>query len=72
MNESKVVVVAQPIPQDIADKVNKEMVRREYAQRLGGLLEEITKAGFYIEITHSHLPDNTFTRRISLRPEALK
>lgn len=72
MNEVK-VMVAQAIPQDIAEKVNKELVRREYAQRLAGLIEEITRAGFRIDIEwNNHLPDNTFTNHIAILGKSLK
>lgn len=67
------VMVAQAIPQDIAEKVNKELVRREYAQRLAGLIEEITRAGFRINVEwNNYLPDNTFTNRISILGKGLK
>lgn len=72
MNEVK-VMVAQALPQDIAEKVNKEMVRREYVQRLAELIDEITHAGFRIDIEwNDYLPDNTFTNRISILGKGLK
>lgn len=72
MNEVK-VMVAQAIPQDIAEKVNKELVRREYAQRLAGLIDEITSSGFRIDIEwNNQLPNNTFTNRISVLGKSLK
>ena len=72
MNEVK-VVVAQAIPQDIAEKVNKELVRREYVQRLEELIGEIIQAGFRIDIEwNNYLPNNTFTNRISLLGKSLK
>lgn len=72
MNEAK-VMVAQAILQDIAEKVNKELVRREYAQRLAGLIDEITRAGFRIDIEwNNQFPDNTFTNRIAILGKSLK
>ena len=72
MNEVK-VMVAQAIPQDIAEKVNKELVRREYAQRLAGLIEEITHSGFRIDIEwNNQLPNNIFTNRIAILGKSLK
>ena len=72
MNEIK-VMMAQAIPQDIAEKVNRELARREYAQRLGGLIGEIIQAGFRIDIErNNYLPNNTFTDRISVLGKSLK
>lgn len=72
MNEVK-VMVAQAIPQDIAEKVNRELVRREYVQRLEGLIGEIIQAGFRIDIEwNNYLPNNTFTNRISVLGKSLK
>ncbi len=72
MNEVK-VMVAQAIPQDIAEKVNRELARREYAQRLAGLIDEITRAGFRIDIEWNNcLPNNTFTNRIAILGKSLK
>lgn len=67
------VMVAQAIPQDIAEKVNKELARREYEQRLMGLIEEITRAGFRIDVEwNNYLPNNTFTNRIAILGKSLK
>ncbi|MBR4929814.1 MAG: hypothetical protein IKZ00_03335 [Bacteroidaceae bacterium] len=67
MNESKVVVVAQPIPQDIADKVEREMLRRVLRDRLYEAVNEIKKAGFSLETTYNTIGNNTFTERIVLK-----
>ena len=67
MNESKVVVVAQPIPQDIADKVEREMLRRVLRDRLYEAVNEIKKAGFSLETTYNAIGNNTFTERIVLK-----
>ena len=67
MNESKVVVVAQPIPQDIADKVEREMLRRVLRDRLYEVVKEIKEAGFSLETTYNAIGNNTFTERIVLK-----
>ena len=67
MNESKVVVVAQPIPQDIADKVEREMLRRALRDRLSETVKEIKEAGFSLETTYNAIGNNTFTERIVLK-----
>ena len=68
------VLVAQELPQDIADKVNKELARREYAQRLSGLLKEITDAGFIVDVEYgsTRLPNRIFTNTISILGKSLK
>ena len=68
------VLVAQELPQDIADKVNKELARREYAQRLSGLLKEITDAGFIVDVEYGStcLPNRIFTNTISIFGKSLK
>jgi hypothetical protein len=72
MNEIK-VMVAQVLPQDVAEKVNKELVRREYKQRLEELIGEIVQAGFYIEVERSnYTPNNIFTSRITIFSKSLK
>lgn len=67
MNESKVVVVAQPIPQDIADKVEREMLRRALRDRLYEVVKEIKEAGFSLETTYNAIGNNTFTERIVIK-----
>ena len=67
MNESKVVVVAQPIPQDIADKVEREILRRALRDRLYEVVKEIKEAGFSLETTYGTIGINTFTERIVLK-----
>lgn len=48
MNE--MLIVAKPIPQDIVNKVERELERREYRDRLHALIKEIRDAGFLIDV----------------------
>lgn len=45
MNEVK-VLVAQEIPQDIVEKVSKEMVRRALREEINEMFKKIHRAGF--------------------------
>lgn len=45
MNEVK-VLVAQEIPQDITEKVSKEMVRRALREEMDEMFKKIHRAGF--------------------------
>lgn len=67
MNESKVVVVTQPIPQDIAEKVEREILRRALRDRLYQAVKEIKEAGFSLHTTSGDIGNNTFTERIVLK-----